>query len=141
MSELTNADRAERARQAFAASPHFVENNDDLTNLYDLVCDLGHLADALAREDPSLLDDTPGFDTTDPTRETLGAYVHRLGAWHYSEELAEEAADECEGHPAGPSDPMGETTYCDGTCRAEHAGPIPPVNDDHPDNDTGDEAA
>lgn len=24
----------------------------------------------------------------------------------------------CEGHPAGPSDPMGETVYCDGACRA-----------------------
>lgn len=24
---------------------------------------------------------------------------------------------ECEGHPAGPCDPMGETVYCDGTCR------------------------
>jgi hypothetical protein len=27
------------------------------------------------------------------------------------------ADDECEGHPAGPFDPMGETVYCDGTCR------------------------
>lgn len=25
--------------------------------------------------------------------------------------------DECEGHPAGPYDPMGQTVYCDGTCR------------------------
>jgi len=23
---------------------------------------------------------------------------------------------ECEGHPAGPFDPMGETVFCDGTC-------------------------
>lgn len=23
---------------------------------------------------------------------------------------------ECQGHPAGPSDPMGETVYCDGSC-------------------------
>lgn len=23
---------------------------------------------------------------------------------------------ECEGHPAGPFDPMGETVYCDGSC-------------------------
>lgn len=22
----------------------------------------------------------------------------------------------CEGHPAGPLDPMGETVYCDGSC-------------------------
>ena len=25
--------------------------------------------------------------------------------------------DGCEGHPAGPFDPMGETVYCDGSCR------------------------
>lgn len=24
---------------------------------------------------------------------------------------------ECLGHPAGPLDPMGETVYCDGSCR------------------------
>lgn len=33
----------------------------------------------------------------------------------------ERAADtenaECEGHPAGEFDPMGETVYCDGSCR------------------------
>lgn len=27
-----------------------------------------------------------------------------------------EAGDECEGHPAGPGDPMGETVFCDGSC-------------------------
>lgn len=25
---------------------------------------------------------------------------------------------ECQGHPAGPFDPMGVTVYCDGSCRA-----------------------
>lgn len=25
--------------------------------------------------------------------------------------------DDCQGHPAGPFDPMGETVYCDGSCR------------------------
>lgn len=25
--------------------------------------------------------------------------------------------DDCQGHPAGPFDPMGVTTYCDGSCR------------------------
>lgn len=24
----------------------------------------------------------------------------------------------CEGHPAGPFDPMGETVYCDGRCQS-----------------------
>lgn len=28
------------------------------------------------------------------------------------------AEPECEGHPAGPFDPMGETVYCDGSCHA-----------------------
>lgn len=26
-------------------------------------------------------------------------------------------AIQCEGHPAGPYDPMGQTVYCDGRCR------------------------
>ena len=26
--------------------------------------------------------------------------------------------NECPGHPAGPSDPMGETVYCDGSCQS-----------------------
>lgn len=29
----------------------------------------------------------------------------------------EAESDECEGHPAGPFDPMGVTVYCDGSCR------------------------
>lgn len=24
----------------------------------------------------------------------------------------------CQGHPAGPNDPMGETTFCDGKCKS-----------------------
>ena len=33
--------------------------------------------------------------------------------------LAEEMGEElCEGHPAGPSDAMGETVYCDGSCQS-----------------------
>lgn len=26
---------------------------------------------------------------------------------------------ECEGHSAGPHDPMGETVYCDGSCNED----------------------
>lgn len=26
---------------------------------------------------------------------------------------------ECEGHPAGPYEAMGETVYCDGSCRVQ----------------------
>lgn len=34
---------------------------------------------------------------------------------------------ECEGHPAGPFDPMGETAYCNGTCNPTHASYRPTV--------------
>lgn len=33
-----------------------------------------------------------------------------------AEEWAREAA-ECQGHPAGPFDPMGQEVFCDGSCR------------------------
>lgn len=33
---------------------------------------------------------------------------------------------ECNGHPAGPSDAMGETVYCDGSCR-QPVKPVEPV--------------
>lgn len=29
----------------------------------------------------------------------------------------ERRLDGCRGHPAGPFDPMGQTVYCDGSCR------------------------
>lgn len=29
--------------------------------------------------------------------------------------------DDCDGHPAGPFDPMGETQYCDGSCKPKVA--------------------
>jgi hypothetical protein len=32
------------------------------------------------------------------------------------EEVARLTPAECEGHPAGPHDPMGQTVYCDGSC-------------------------
>lgn len=37
---------------------------------------------------------------------------------------------ECEGHPAGPNDAMGETVYCDGTCNPVHAAYEPTVHAD-----------
>lgn len=36
--------------------------------------------------------------------------------WH--EDLALVEDEGCEGHPAGPFDPMGETVFCDGSCVA-----------------------
>lgn len=82
---MDNTERAERARQAFDASPHARENNDETTNLYDLVCDLLHLADRVVITET----DHPGAAPAD----TNGEYVARMGLWHYREELAEEADD------------------------------------------------
>ncbi len=38
---------------------------------------------------------------------------------HYSRGYLNEFEEkpECLGHPAGPYDPMGQTVYCDGSCR------------------------
>lgn len=49
------------------------------------------------------------------TFETIEFWDDFDDAQHAADQLNEEA--ECEGHPAGPYDPMGETVYCDGTCR------------------------
>lgn len=40
------------------------------------------------------------------------------GTGYYARELDSAEAPECEGHPAGPFDPMGVTVYCDGSCAA-----------------------
>lgn len=92
MPELTNADRAERARVAFDVSPHARENNDSITNLYDFICDLGHLADVLATEDTEL---EHTFEKVGGKwkGERPGDYVLRMGEWHYDEECYEEEAE------------------------------------------------
>jgi hypothetical protein len=41
-----------------------------------------------------------------------------------------ELSGECEGHPAGPYDRMGETVYCDGSCSPTHATYEPTVHVD-----------
>jgi hypothetical protein len=42
--------------------------------------------------------------------------------------------DGCEGHPAGPNDPMGETVYCDGTCQPAPEKVVYIVEGSHPDH-------
>jgi len=81
MSRLTNAERAADARKAFEASPHFSQNNEDVVNLYDLVCDLLHLADTL--------EDEIGGRTAEST-STKGEYVAAMALYHYRAELEEE---------------------------------------------------
>lgn len=87
---MTNEERAERARIAFEASPHSRENNDTITNLYDLICDLGHLADEIAETDAGELEHAFEKVDGDWKGDSPGAYVHQMGAWHYGEELAED---------------------------------------------------
>lgn len=35
---------------------------------------------------------------------------------------------QCEGHPAGPFDPMGETVFCDGSCASIDEPPAPEMS-------------
>lgn len=76
----TNAGRATSARAAFDAVEH--DDNPPLVQMYDLICNLLHLADRLTDEESVAIAGT----------ETAGAYVARMALWHYTEELIEEAS-------------------------------------------------
>jgi hypothetical protein len=67
-------------------------------------------------------DRVSGFDPHDVEDDPLSAgYVPSMF----------ESEDDCEGHPAGPFDPLGETVYCDGSCRyIAVEGSAPVVRDD-----------
>lgn len=76
--------------------------------------------------------ETPTGRRTVETWRKLAAQIERSASFRReleegptTEELGDRLAsvriEECEGHPAGPFDPMGETVYCDGSCR-----PSPP---------------
>ena len=77
----TNKDRAERGREAFLSVEH--DDNDTLTNIYDLISDLLHFADAAPKPHGA------GYDFTDPTRESAGAYAARMALMHYEAEVNE----------------------------------------------------
>lgn len=47
----------------------------------------------------------------DARMNAVAAKVYGRSAHEYDE-------GGCQGHPAGPGDPMGETVYCDGSCRS-----------------------
>lgn len=49
----------------------------------------------------------PSFDTD---TDNYGQVIVYTG--HY----VDQSQNKCEGHPAGPHDPMGETVFCDGSC-------------------------
>ena len=61
------------------------------------------------------------------TQEQVDAMCEEIAAFDPDPAVVEAAyladnpsryGDECEGHPAGPNDPMGQTVYCDGSCQA-----------------------
>lgn len=79
---MNNSDRSHKARVAFNASGY--DDGDAMTNLYDLVCDLLHLADEY-EADPR--------QGVAPDTETNGEFVGRMGLWHYREEVIEEALE------------------------------------------------
>jgi hypothetical protein len=82
---MDNQARAERAAKVLDAVGN--TGNDVTTDIYDLICDLAHLADATLVFDG----DHGGRLEAD---ETNGEYVLRMGAWHYREELAEAEDDD-----------------------------------------------
>jgi hypothetical protein len=75
----TNAARAAWAKMAFNAVEH--DDNPQLVQMYDLICNLLHLADTM--------EDVEGQTGL---VETNGQYVARMALWHYGEELVEEAS-------------------------------------------------
>jgi hypothetical protein len=83
---MTNAERAERARRAFDAIPH--DNNDRVTQIYDLVCGLLHLADT---EDVVVWWHDPDNESA-PSRP--GEYVAKMALFHYLGEVEEEREED-----------------------------------------------
>lgn len=57
----------------------------------------------------------PGRTREEPHPERVQAVRDEQAADEEAERVADET--ECQGHPAGPFDPMGETVFCDGSCR------------------------
>ncbi len=86
MSRNTNADRARDAGFAFQTSEYSEQNNDPLTNIGDLICDLAHYADTLK--------DADGLEPEDG--DTNGLHVISRGEWHYREERREEEQERLE---------------------------------------------
>ena len=82
MTNITNTQRAARGSRAYESLAH--DDNDTVTNVADLICDLLHFADA-TDDKPS----GPGYDFADPTRESAGNYAARLALLHYEAERAE----------------------------------------------------
>lgn len=86
----TNADRARRGRQAFNAMRH--DDNDTITNVYDLICDIAHFADTIDGREY-------GFDVRGD--DTAGHYVLSMAQMHYSAERKEEEDERrCREQPA-----------------------------------------
>jgi len=86
-----------RAAKALAASGY--EGAEEIVNIYDLICDLCHLADEFGKAESELGYHREKGDEQEFCREaadskTWGEYAGRMGLWHYLGELNELAAGE-----------------------------------------------
>lgn len=57
--------------------------------------------------------------TRDALAQSRELYVEQHGRHEVpiGRVLTVDGESACDGHPAGPFDPMGQTVYCDGTCQ------------------------
>lgn len=55
------------------------------------------------------------IDIGDTARFFLNWMEYSFDAEYY--DILMDGMPECDGHPAGPFHPMGETVYCDGSCK------------------------
>ena len=83
---------------------------DDLQRRADEMYEADRCQDANTTRDPS------PYDAVPMSRAKAVAARRRIVTQFGVTDAPAEVA-ECEGHPAGPSDPMGETVYCDGSCK------------------------
>jgi hypothetical protein len=82
-----------RATRALIASGY--NSTGEIVNIYDLICDLCHLADEFGKAEAELGyrredDDDRGFCPEAAASPTWGEYAARMGLWHYRRELSDE---------------------------------------------------
>ena len=83
MSDLQ--DSHARAARALIASGY--DSGDNLVDIYDLVCDLLHLADEYGP-----IEEAAGYRRDEGDTATWGEHAAQMGLRHYHTELAEEAS-------------------------------------------------
>lgn len=87
-----NAGRAKRARRALAAydngydSQDYVDE-DTISAIYDLMCDLAHLADLVALDSRSDWESTSEVDRLAGDEPRAGSYCLGQAEYHYNAEI------------------------------------------------------